>query len=677
VVNQPFVRARGPRAPILLSFLVALALVSVAPTALASSYELRFCAPLNSWPAADRTRGGYDVEIALLLAEEFGAEASFEWIRFNEVGVRDSLHSGLCDLMVGMGEGVAGTLSSIAYLRTPYVFVSLEERDIDIASMDDPVLRDLTIGTYQFGTPTIALANRNLDDRVEFAAAVTDEGVDTHTPIIEAVLDGTVDVGIVYGPVAGARVAAGAPLRLEQVRPEIDFGESIIQLSRIWTIGVRPHDEALRDRVNAALARRWSDVQAILATYGVPTLELSRPREAAALPADVLRVGIVHPSRTPAQLPGFEVGELARLGTLLAENELGRTEALDDRVKIYEASAPTAASTLRSATGLVLLDNVDVLIGGFDEDQALGLAALAAENDVVFLNAGAEHASLRAPRCFPTTVHVAPDVDGYVRGLISSGLGRDPAPVTWFTVVEAPYADDGGLGRIEALVADGGGTHLGSAVVETGQFLYLDAIDAIDVASPDAVLLIMNEDQQELFLSQADGIDPAWSVTGLPTLRSQSRAFLQRFLQVSPDLLRTPRIAAWDPSLENDVNDRFASRTASVMGGTAWTTYAAFLLAFDAADAQVGRDATTVIEHWRSRDGLDVGKAEPASLRSADHQLASTLYLVEPVRGTAWGRSPAEKTATARVVTDVPASDAWPPLKGEVPTGEPAACPAP
>lgn len=659
-MKQPFVGSWNARAPFLLFLLSSLMLLSLAPTAVGSDYEMRFCAPLNGWPAADRTRGGYDVEIARLLAEELGADATFEWIRFNDVGVRDSLHSGLCDLMVGMGEGVAGTLSSVAYLRTPYVFVSLEERDLTIDSMDDPILRDLTIGTYQFGTPTIALRNRGLDDRVEFAADVTDEGVDPHAPIIEAVLDGKVDVGVVYGPVAGARVVEGAPLRIEQVRPEIDFGEAIIQLSRIWTIGTRPHDEALRDRVNAALARRWNDVRTILDAYGVPTLDLPRPVDAPPLPDDVLRVGVVHPSRTPARLPGFEVGDVARLATLLAENELARDEGLDDRVRIYEGSAPSTASTLRTAAGLIQGDGIDVLIGGFDADQALGLATLASENDVVFLNAGAEHASLRTPECFPTTVHVAPDVDGYLRGIVSSGAGLDPRPATWFAVVETSYAEAEGLERIETAFAESGGALLGSAVVEAGQFLYLDTLDAIAAVAPDAVVLIMNEEQQELFLSQADGIDPAWSVTGLPTLRSQSRAFLQRFLQISSDLMDTPRIAVWDPALENDVNDRFSSRTAAVMDGAAWTTYASFLLAFDAASATVGRDATALIQHWLGQQGLDVGKAEPASLHPTNLQLASTLYLVAPVDGAAWGRTPAAKTATARVLTDVPAPVAWP-----------------
>lgn len=659
-MNPTPARSWRVRAPALLLALLALLASALAPTARAGDYEMRFCAPLNSWPSADRERGGYDVDIARLLAEELGADATFEWIRFDDVGVRDSLHAGLCDLMVGMGEGVAGTLSSVAYLRTPYVFITLEDRDLTIASMDDPILQDLTIGTYQFGTPTIALDARGLDDRVEFAADLTEEGVDTHTPIIEAVLDGTVDVGVVYGPEAGIRVIEGAPLRIEQVRPEIDFGETIIQLSRIWTIGTRPNDEALRDRINVALARRWDEVQTILASYGVPTLPQSQPREADPIPDDVLRVGVLYPARTPAQLPGFEVGEAARTATLLAENLLARTEGLGNRIRIYPASAPSTDSALRSASGLILHDEIDVLIGGFGRDVAAGLATLATENDVVFLNAGSDQAALRSERCFPTTVHVAPDVDAYVRGAVASGLGIQPAPTSWFTVVETPYAEHDGVNRLGAAIADAGGTVAGSAVVETGQFLYLDVVAAIEEVGADAVLLIMNEEQQELFLSQAASLAGRAAVTGLPTLRSQSRAFLQRFLQVSTELTATPRLAVWDPALENDVNDRYASRSADVLSGPGWTTYAAFALTFDAAMAGAGRDAAGLIEHWLAQDGIDVGKDALARVRATDRQVTSTLYLVEPISEAPWGRTPAERAATAQVVGTVPAATAWP-----------------
>lgn len=642
------------------SILTVLLVLFFGSTGWASPYELRFCAPVNSWPSADKERGGFDIEIAQLIADDLGAEASFEWTQFNDVGVRDTLHAGLCDLMVGMGEGVAGTSSSVAYLRTPYVFVTHEDRDLTIESLDDPILEELAIGTYQFGTPTIALRNRGLDNRVEFAAYVTEDGVDAHAPILDAVLDGSVDVGIVYGPEASIRIVEGAPLTIEQVRPEIDFGESIIQLSRIWTIAVRPHDEAMRDRVNGVLARRWDDVQDILARYRVPTLDLPRPTEGTPIPLDALRIGIVHPSRTPAQVPGFQVGEAARLATQVAENRLAQIEALGDRVRLYEASAPTAASTIRAAHGLVLADHVDVIIGGYDGAQALGLAELATEHDVVFLNAGAEHTSLRRPACYPTTVHVAPDVLGYVRAIVSSGLGLDPSPAQWFAVVETPYAGEARLDGLAATVAAAGGSLVGSTVVETGQFLYFDTLNAIEEAAPDAVLLLMNEDQQELFMSQAAGTEPTWAVTGLPTLRSQTRAFLQRFLQVSSSLMRTPRIAVWDPALDNDLNDRYSSRTADAMGGAAWTTYAAFVLAFDASEMGVGRGADELMGAWTGRDDLNVGKAEPAFVRAAELQLASTLYLVEPVPDAPWGRTPTEKTATARIVRAVDASVAWP-----------------
>lgn len=654
---------------------LAIAAASAFQVAAAEDYEMRFCAPLNSWPSADRERDGFDVEIARLLADDLGAEATFEWIRFDEVGVRDALHAGLCDAMVGMAEGAAGTLNSVGYLRTPYVFVSLAERNLSIESMDDPILQDLTIATYQFGTPTLALTDRGLD-LLELAAGVREEGVDTHGPIIEAVLDGTADVGVVYGPVAGMRIVEGAPLRIEQVLPEVDFGEAIIQLSRIWTIGVRPHDEALRDRLNEALARRWDDVQAIFMRYGVPTLDLPRPREAAPLPDDVLRIGVVYPARTPAQLPGYEIGEAARMATMLADNEVGRSATLGDLVHVYKASAPSLEATLRAARAMIAADGVDIVIGGYDARQAAGLAAVAAEENVVFLNAGSERMDLRQPRCFPTTVHVAPDVAGYVRGIVASGLALDPAPMRWFVVAERPHAHDDSVQDLLDAVVAGGGAPVGSTIVETGQFLYFDTFAAIDEAAADAVLLIMNEEQQELFLSQADAEDPRWVVTGLPTLRSQSRAFLQRFLQVSRSLTRTPRVAAWDPSLDAEINDRFASRTAEPMGGASWATYAAFTLAFEAAERGAGRNASSLIASWLDATGLDVAKNDPAYLLSSTMQIASTTYLVAPVDDAPWGRSPAEKTATARIVGSVPADVAWPPNGGNAAAND-ASCPTP
>jgi mxaJ protein len=61
------------------------------------------------------------------------------------------------------------------------------------------------------------------------------------------------------------------PLKVTPVRPAFDGP----QLPMVFDISmaVRKEDEALRQEVDAALARRRTDVDAILATYGVPRVD--------------------------------------------------------------------------------------------------------------------------------------------------------------------------------------------------------------------------------------------------------------------------------------------------------------------------------------------------------------------------------------------------------------------
>src|SRR5690606_4110716 len=131
---------------------------------------------------------------------------------------------------------------------------------------------------------------------------------------------GEVDVAIVYGPFAAARAAeADGALVVTALTPEVDIGPSLLQLSRILTIGVRTHDEALRDALNRALASRWDDVVAVLDAYGVPRFEVPRPVFTDEL-AGATGVGAIFPATTPAALPNGPVGDDARRGVLVAEN---------------------------------------------------------------------------------------------------------------------------------------------------------------------------------------------------------------------------------------------------------------------------------------------------------------------------------------------------------------------
>lgn len=640
--------APGSRSPAWVC-LAAILLIGLSASAWSQPLELSFCAQVAAWPMSQRDRPGFDNAIAEILADELGAVATFTWVTFDNVGVRDSLHAGLCDIAIGVGESVAGMLNTVPYLSTPYVFVTRTDRGIDIASLDDPRLAELRIGTYQAGIPSISLRNRGIVDNVrEYPAVITPTGADNHNPILDAVLAGDVDVGIVYGPVAGQRaLEEDGVLTIEPVTPEIDFGASILQLSRTWTIGVRPFDESLRDRLNRALAARWDDVNAVLDAYGVPRWPVSRPVVTEERP-DLMRLGVIYPARTPASLPNAAEGESARMGTQVAENAIALADPAAVPLMVFKSNAPTIEAVERAALRLITVERVDALVGGFNDEEAHLLARIAAEHGVVFFNVGAEGPSLRNPMCYPSTLHVAPSANTLARASLEA-LAR-PGSSRLFLVQEEGVEEDTLAATVRTAAAAHGLAVVGEAMIQPEQFIFFPLMDAIADEQADTVLLLANPELQERFLSQTMALSPQVRLIGLSTVRGQSRAYLQRYLQVAPVFAAEPRVVVWDPALDADLNDRFTARTAEPMEAPAWTTHAAILSAYAAARAGVVHDADGLIDFLtEATRSLDLDKLTPVHYRAADHQLVQELYVVEAVPGASWGRTASARSALAQV----------------------------
>jgi ABC-type amino acid transport substrate-binding protein len=86
---------------------------------------------------------------------------------------------------------------------------------------------------------------------------------------MDAVAAGEVDVGIVWGPLAGyfaRRLSvkmAIVPVTPEVEPPGLTFAFAI-------SVGVKKGDKALRDEVETILARKRAGVDRILDDYGVP-----------------------------------------------------------------------------------------------------------------------------------------------------------------------------------------------------------------------------------------------------------------------------------------------------------------------------------------------------------------------------------------------------------------------
>lgn len=245
----------------------------------AAAGELRVCADPNNLPFSNAAREGFENRIMALLAEDMGAEPVYAWHAQRRGFIRETLKAGLCDVIPGTPANMEMLRTTAPYYRSGYVFVALESRGLRPRTLNDPVLRELTIGVQLIGDdgantpPAHALARRGMARNLRGFTVYGDYSrPNPPARILDAVVAGEVDIAAVWGPLAGwyARRAT-LPLVLTPVLPRIDG--PVLPMVFDISMGVRREDEALARALDAALARRRAEVDAILAEYGVPRLD--------------------------------------------------------------------------------------------------------------------------------------------------------------------------------------------------------------------------------------------------------------------------------------------------------------------------------------------------------------------------------------------------------------------
>jgi mxaJ protein len=244
----------------------------------AQARELRVCADLNNLPFSNKAEEGFENKIVSLIAEELGAEVRYTWWAQRRGFLRNTLKAEACDLVPGLPSNLEGVRTTAPYYRSSYVFVTRADAP-EVASFNDPVLRQVKIGVHLIGDdgsntpPAHALSRRGIIENVRGYMIYGDYN-DPNPParILEALASGEIDVAIVWGPLGGYFAEReSVPLKITPVRPIFDGP----QLPMVFDISmaVRKEDEALRQEVDRALARRRAEVDAILAAYAVPRLD--------------------------------------------------------------------------------------------------------------------------------------------------------------------------------------------------------------------------------------------------------------------------------------------------------------------------------------------------------------------------------------------------------------------
>jgi len=262
----------GCRSALLLSLLV----LGGAPPAV-HARELRTCNDPNNLPFSNNRLEGFENKIVEVIARQLHASVQYIWWAERRGFIRNTVQAGLCDLIPGTVSGISMVRTTVPYYRSTYVFVTRSET-IEIASLDDPILRKLRIGVHLIGDdgfnvpPAHALARRGITANVRGFSIYGDYRQDNPPArLIDAVGTGEVDVAIAWGPLAGYFAKRHDPaLRVMAVQPIRDEG---FPMTFPIAMGVSRKDEPLRREIEGAITNHRTEIDAILAEYNVPRVD--------------------------------------------------------------------------------------------------------------------------------------------------------------------------------------------------------------------------------------------------------------------------------------------------------------------------------------------------------------------------------------------------------------------
>jgi quinoprotein dehydrogenase-associated probable ABC transporter substrate-binding protein len=231
---------------------------------------LRVCADANNLPFSNDKGEGFENKIADLLAADLKIPVHYTWFPDTIGFIRNTLGARRCDLIIGTAAGNELVQNSNPYYRSTYAFIYRADAH-PVTSLDDPVLQSATIGIIAGTPPATLLMQKGLLGHLRSYQLLVDTRFNAPGhDLVHDVATGAVDVGILWGPIAGYYAKQETPplvvtpLPAQQGAMKLDF--------RI-TMGMRPNEPQWKRTINDLLRKKQNDINQILLSYGVPLLD--------------------------------------------------------------------------------------------------------------------------------------------------------------------------------------------------------------------------------------------------------------------------------------------------------------------------------------------------------------------------------------------------------------------
>lgn len=245
---------------------------------------LRVCADPNNLPLSNSAGEGFENKIAQLLARDLGWRLEYTWLPQRMGFIRNTLKARTedgtrykCDLVMGVPAGYELTATTQPYYRSVYAMVfrhgtGLDEvkTPADLLKLEPARLEKLKFGVVG-GTPASDWLVKAglLDQAVSYQRQTGDPQQYPGQMIEQDLMSGKVDIAFAWGPIAGyfAKKLGNVTVVPFKPDPGIRFDFPI-------AMGVRFGERAWKARIDQLLEQERGAIQAILADYGVPQLDV-------------------------------------------------------------------------------------------------------------------------------------------------------------------------------------------------------------------------------------------------------------------------------------------------------------------------------------------------------------------------------------------------------------------
>lgn len=354
----------------------------------------------------------------------------------------------------------------------------------------------------------------------------------------------------------------------------------------------------------------------------------------------------------------YDLSETALRGLVSGEEDVAQNATLFGHdIKLLTANAPGAEAATRAAERLVSVNGVDVLIGGFTEDDARAIASVAQDTGRLFMNIAADSIALR-DGCNRHCLHLGASAAMYLDALagwyMRAGFRR------WIIVRGQGIEQDIRTTRAKGALE---GRHWGAeilAVLTAVREDFGDVAREIARLKPDVVLLLTDWHSQIDFLAQYDAERLPFPVAAYPEAATQTRKYYADVLRAAPNAGAGYRAALWEATLDaygaRELNARAAARWGRPLDPTGWAAYQAVKIAYDAAQLSGSTDGAALAAYLTHPDTvLDVHKGIGVSFRPWDNQLRQSLYLVRLNLAVGARLDVASLDARATLVGELPA----------------------